>query len=268
MPLFMDRHDVPGATAEDVAAAHVSDLEVAGRFGVQFFSYWFDHKDGAVFCFANAPSPTSMTQVHNASHGLVPAEIIEVSEDDVLRFLGRVQDPADASEVTSSFRVIIFTDLEKSTEMLDQLGEPGYMLLLTEHDLVIRRALVSHRGREVKHTGDGFLISFEDVPRALEWARDVMSEFAKLPPSPDGHVLRIRMGISAGEPVDHNDDIFGKAVTTASRICTAARGGQVLVSDVVHEMGSDRGFQFGEGQPLVLKGFAKPVPVFELLLEG
>ena len=62
VPLFMDRHQVPGASAEDVAAAHVSDLSVAGKHGVEFFSYWFDSDDGEVFCFANAPAAKSMEE--------------------------------------------------------------------------------------------------------------------------------------------------------------------------------------------------------------
>ncbi len=110
MPLYMDRHNVPGATAEDAANAHVADLKAAGRFGVDFFSYWFDSTEGIVFCFARASEEESMRQVHQASHGLVPAEIIEVSESDVVRFLGKVHDPVDASEVTGAFRTICASD--------------------------------------------------------------------------------------------------------------------------------------------------------------
>lgn len=265
MPLFMDRHDVPGASAEDVANAHVSDLSVAGKYDVEFFSYWFDSSDGAVFCFARAPSDAAMLQVHGESHGLVPAEIIEVAENDVVRFLGKVSDPRDASEITSPFRIIVFTDLEDSTAILERIGESQFMLLLTEHDLVVRRALVTWPGREVKHTGDGFLLSFADLTNALNWALEVRGEFTDatlvdgLPP------LRVRIGMAAGEPVDHDDDIFGAAVNRANRICAAADPGHVLVSDQVRDLGAGQGFRFGEPRQMTLKGFAATSIVYELL---
>lgn len=147
MPLYMDRHDVPGATAEETARNHAADLKVAGQFGVEFFSYWHDSTRGLVFCFASAPGEEAVAQAHRAAHGLVPTEIIEVSESDVVRFLGKVHDPVDASEVTSAFRTICFTDLVGSTELLDRLGQSEYMVLLAEHDLIIREALIRWRGQ-------------------------------------------------------------------------------------------------------------------------
>ena len=126
--------------AEETANNHAADLQLAGQFGVDFFSYWHDSTRGVVICFAQAPGKEAMTQAHRASHGNVPGEIIEVSESDVVRFLGKVHDPVDASEVTSAFRTICFTDLVGSTELLDRIGQSEYMVLLAEHDLIIRRA--------------------------------------------------------------------------------------------------------------------------------
>jgi class 3 adenylate cyclase len=265
MPLFMDRHNVPDATAQDVAAAHLADLAVAPEFGVQFISYWFDPRDRAVFCFANAPSAKTMEAVHAASHGLVPAEIIGVSENDVLRFLGRIHEPVDHTEVTSPFRTILFTDLEGSTALLDSLGQEQFMPLLREHDLIVRRELVTWRGREVKHTGDGFLASFDDVTDALHGSLAIISAFRQRSFAASGPALRVRIGMAAGEPVDHDDDIFGAAVTLANRICTAADPGHVLVSDVVHDLGVGNGFVFDGGSDLTLKGFSRPAMVYELL---
>ena len=142
----MDRHDLRGATAESVAQAHVLDLGPSAKHGVRFLSYWFDADKGAAFCLADAPRPDEMQAVHRESHGLIANEIISVSEDDVLRFLGRIREPADASQVESAFRTILFTDLQGSTALLHAVGEPAYLALLTEHDLIIRRALVAARG--------------------------------------------------------------------------------------------------------------------------
>jgi len=74
----------------------------------------------------------------------------------------------------------------------------------------------------------------------------------------------VRIGIAAGEPVDHDDDLFGSTVTLASRICDAAEAGRILTSDLVCTLGSERGFSFDRGRELVLKGFAGPILVFEL----
>ena len=264
MPLFMDRHDVPGATAEDAASAHVSDLAVAGKHGVEFLSYWFDPDRESVFCFARSPARENLVTVHKESHGLVPHEIIGVSEDSVLRFLGTVKDPADASEVTSPFRVIVFTDLEGSTALTEEVGQSEFMLLLTEHDLIIRSALVAQKGREVKHTVDGFLISFDAATDALSFCVTAQQGFRGRLEAGARHDLSIKVGVAAGEPVDHNDDIFGTAVNLASRLCGEASGGTVFTSGDIPGIAGDE-FRFREAGDRVLKGFSEPVAIYELL---
>jgi len=265
LPLFMDRHDLPGATAEQVAQAHLSDLQMEAKYGVQFLAYWFDADNGEVFCLAKAPRPEDMQAVHREAHGLIPNEIITVSEDNVFRFLGKINDPVDQAHVTSAFRTILFTDLKGSTSLLQEVGESAYMVLLAEHDLIIRRALVASRGREVKHTGDGIMASFDGVAHALECAAAIQDGFDARTPGVGTPELRVRIGIAAGEPVDHNDDMFGSTVNLASRICDAADAGHILVSELVHDLGIQKGFSFDEAEERVLRGFPGPTVVFELL---
>jgi class 3 adenylate cyclase len=260
----MDRHDAPGATAEQVAHLHALDLPVAARHGVEFLTYWFDADAGAAFCLARASSPESLSAVHRESHGQVPNQIIGVSESSVLRFLGKIEDPGVQPTATSPFRTILFTDLEGSTALLSELGETDWLALLGEHDVLIRRALVAHRGREVKHTGDGIMASFDDVAGALGCAIDVLGDFDQWNASQRGPDLRVRIGIAAGEPVDRDDDLFGSTVTMASRICDAADSGQILVSDIVRDLGSRAGFTFADAGSRVLKGFPGTTPVYEL----
>jgi class 3 adenylate cyclase len=261
MPLFMDRHDVPGASAEDAAAAHVSDLDVSGKHGVQFISYWFDESVGGVFCFAQAPAEQNLRAVHEESHGLVPNEIISVSEDDVVRFLGSVQDPKDASEVTNPARTVAFTDLVDSTALLSEYGEDRYISLIADHDSIVRRALARHHGREIKHTGDGIMAVFDQVPAALDWALTVMDGFASRHDEPR---ISVRIGMAAGVPVDRNDDIYGKTVVLASRLCSSAGAGCTVVSAEVHSAAADLSFGFTGPTDRVLKGFPSPVRAFEL----
>ena len=133
------------------------------------------------------------------------------------------------------------------------------MVLLTEHDLLIRDALVRWRGREVKHTGDGFMVVFQEVDRALNWALDVRDSFELRSD------LDVRLGMAAGEPVDHDDDIFGAAVNLANRICSSAGPEQIYVADIVRDLGVDKGFNFDAGRTEKLKGFSMPATMYELL---
>jgi len=81
MPLYMDIHKhVPGVTAEAVADAHLKDLEVQGKHGVNYLRYWVNEEDGTIFCLVEAPDKESASAVHREAHGLVADEIFEVSE--------------------------------------------------------------------------------------------------------------------------------------------------------------------------------------------
>lgn len=263
MPLFMDRHDIPSITAEQVAQAHLVDLAIAPKHGVEFLTYWFDPGAGAAFCLARASSPDEIAAVHAEAHGLVPNVIIPVVEDNVLRFLGKIEDPG-SSIAPAAFRTILFTDLQGSTSLLNEVGQTAFMLLLTEHDLIIRRALVAAHGREVKHTGDGIMASFDEVGAALSCALAIQDGFAERNAAPPERALHVRIGLAAGEPVDRGDDLFGATVNLASRICDAAAADQVLVSDSVHEHAAGLGYRFLDAGVHQLKGFAEPVPLFEL----
>ena len=236
-----------------------------GKYGVQFLAYWFDTDNGDAFCLATAPRAEDMEAAHREAHGLIPTEIISVSEADVVRFLGKIGDPSKPTEITSAFRTILFTDLKGSTSILQQVGQSAYMALLDEHDLIIRHALVATRGREVKHTGDGIMASFDNLSRALQCATAIQDGFDGRTATAATPELRVRIGMAAGEPVDHNDDIFGATVNLASRICDAADAGQILVSEIVHDLGVKEGFSLREVAGVVLRGFPDRTRVFELL---
>src|SRR3954465_11222379 len=69
VPLYMDRHDVPGSTPEEIAAAHSQDVGVQSGHGVRYLTYWFEPDSGSVFCLAEGPSIEAVEQVHRESHG-------------------------------------------------------------------------------------------------------------------------------------------------------------------------------------------------------
>ena len=90
MPLYMDRHNIPGLTVRDAANAHSKDLEIEEHYGCRFITYWVDEERGNVFCLIQSPNKQVVSEVHNKAHGLIPHDIIEVDGSVVKAFLGRI----------------------------------------------------------------------------------------------------------------------------------------------------------------------------------
>jgi hypothetical protein len=81
MPLYMDVHELDGGVAiDDVAKAHLADLQTQGAHDVQYLRYWVDEDSGRVFCLVEAPSPEAAATVHRDAHGLVADHIYRVQE--------------------------------------------------------------------------------------------------------------------------------------------------------------------------------------------
>ena len=80
MALYMDVHQAlpEGATAKDVADAHMADLRVQEKFGVKYINYWVDEDAGKVFCLVEAPDADAAAACHREAHGLTADEIYEV----------------------------------------------------------------------------------------------------------------------------------------------------------------------------------------------
>jgi hypothetical protein len=81
MPLFMDMHTIDGGvSADDVAGAHLADLQTQDRHGVRYLRYWVDETNGKVFCLVDSPDAAAASRVHREAHGLVAEEIYAVQE--------------------------------------------------------------------------------------------------------------------------------------------------------------------------------------------
>jgi class 3 adenylate cyclase len=264
MPVYMDRHDLPGATAEDVAAAHVKDLEVQERYGVKYISYWFDRASGAAFCLADAPSKEAATSVHKESHGLIAYEIIEVDARAVVDFLGRIHEPAPGEPwVATAFRTILFTDMEGSTSHTQRLGDAKAIELMRAHDAIVREALRGGGGTEVDHAGDGIMSCFASVVRAVECAIEIQRQVA-IHNDAATEPFRVRIGLSAGEPVTASDRLFGAVIQLAARTCAHADGGQIVVSSVIRDLCLGKDFTFADRGVVPLKGFDEPMSLYEV----
>ena len=265
MPYFMDRHDLAGATAEDIAAAHVQDVAVQDRYGVRYVHYWFDYARQHAFCLASGPDAAAVEAVHRVSHGLVANLIIEVDEADVARFMGGiVPRPIGEAYEDTAFRAILFTDLVGSTRYTELRGDAAARAVVRRHDDIVRDAVRASGGTFVKHTGDGAMASFRSAASAIEAATRIQSRL-RAAESSGAIPLAARIGIAAGEPVSDGHDLFGSAVNLAARLSMRAEPRAILVSDAVRELAGE--FAFGPSRTIRLKGFPSPVGVSEVLWE-
>jgi len=128
----------------------------------------------------------------------------------------------------------LFTDIEGSTRLLQALGD-RYADLLTEYQRLIRTAVQTRTGHEVDTQGDSFLIAFARASDAVAAAVDAQRAIV-IQRWPSGVAVRVRMGLHTGEPVHTAGGYVGIDVHRAARICSAAHGGQVLLSQTTHDL--------------------------------
>jgi class 3 adenylate cyclase len=193
------------------------------------------------------------------THPLERARIVEDFLDEELE----EQELAKGSK--AGLVTILFTDITDSTALTQRLGDAKAQELLRAHNSIVREALRAHGGTEIKHTGDGIMASFPSASGALECAVAIQRAVAlRQAQGGDAESLAVHVGINAGEPVAEESDLFGTSVQLARRICDAAGGGQVLVSDVVRQLAAGKGFLFSDRGVVTLKGFEDPVRLWEL----
>ena len=273
MPVYMDRHYVEGATRHALADAHQRDMALQDKYHVKFLTYWFDEMRCTAFCLVEAPNRETIERAHSEAHGSVPNEVLEVDPNVVDAFLGRIKDPppvaapaAEAGEIPidPGFRAIMFTDLKDSTRMTTLYGDTKALHLLHIHNALTRTALQKHRGREVKHTGDGIMASFAAVPDAVECAIAIQKAFAAYNQENPEAPLYLRIGLSAGEPIEEHGDLFGKAVQLAARLCAQAEPARILVAQLVLDQCQGKELPFSDLGQVTPKGFDHAIRVHEL----
>jgi class 3 adenylate cyclase len=217
--------------------------------------------------FASRIANSHLQVVREPSIGPFPSES---SVNEMLDFispesglLGEYVHDHDHEHEHGALRVILFTDLEMHTAMMQRLGDDRGRAILREHEIITREALASYGGSEVKTMGDSFMASFGSATRALECAIAIQKAFADRNATSD-EPLHVRVGISAGEPIEEDEDLFGTAVILASRIASQAKGGEIILANVVRELAAGKGFLFADRGEIVLRGFEDPVRLYEL----
>jgi class 3 adenylate cyclase len=273
MPLYMDIHHGVNAGIDELSTAHLSDLEVQEKHGVQYLRWWFNPSLHTVYCLVDAPNADAATKVHVEAHGDggKADKIVEVASEIVEAFLGesvdaglgRMVDPAGNPD--GGFRTILFTDLEASTVMTQRLGDAEATRLLRVHDQILRREIQSQGGRVIKHTGDGLMAAFPSASSAVRAAIAIQQSLRSHNLRITDRPLRVRIGISAGEPVDDGEDLFGATVQLARRVCDAAPAERIWVANVVRELCIGKEFEFAPVGTIPLRGFAELAALHEVV---
>lgn len=268
MPLYMDVHrNLDGVTPEALRAAHLQDVDVQERFNVRYHKYFFNESTGTAFCLAEGPDAEACRAVHQAAHGLVADDIIEVQPELVEAFFATTRYDDVGAAVTSegdpdgALRVIMFTEVANCTAVAREHEELAVRLLEC-HDRIVRSVVPESGGHEVRHTGEGIMACFTSVSGALRAATEIQRRCNAGDAPEAGHRPLLRIGMSAGEPVAHHAELFGAAVNTARRICEAAAPGQILVSGALRELGMGKGSQFVRSGERMLNGVEDPVMLY------
>jgi pimeloyl-ACP methyl ester carboxylesterase len=142
---------------------------------------------------------------------------------------------------------VLYTDIVNSTVEAERLGDRGWHELLDRHDRVVRDALAVGSGREVKTTGDGFVVTFDGPARAIRCAEAIRRDVRSLG-------LEVRAGLHAGEVEQRGAEIGGIAMHIGARVGALAQGGEILVSRTVRDLVAGSGIRFADRGTHILKG--------------
>jgi predicted ATPase len=159
------------------------------------------------------------------------------------------------SELPRGTVTFLFTDIEGSTKLLDELGPESYRDALGEHRRLLRETFARHGGYEVDYEGDAFFVAFERAGEAVAAAQEGQAALA-------GGPIRVRMGLHTGEPIIDPPKYVGRDVHLAARVMSAGHGGQVLVSRATHELVD--GVEVHDLGDHRLKDVAEPVRLFQV----
>ncbi|MEP6909170.1 MAG: adenylate/guanylate cyclase domain-containing protein [Actinomycetota bacterium] len=167
------------------------------------------------------------------------------------------------AELPTGTVTFLFTDIEGSTRLLEELGD-SYADALTGHREALRKAFADHNGSEVDTQGDAFFVAFARAKDAVNAAAASQRALAGAP-------IRVRMGIHTGEPIRTDEGYVGMDVHRGARIASAGHGGQILISrsagelvrdDLPDELALE---DLGEHR---LKDLSRPQQIFQLVGEG
>jgi adenylate cyclase len=176
-------------------------------------------------------------------------------------FFHFAESDTQARELGSVDVTIAFVDIASFTALAEASGDDIAMHVLDRLDTVVRRLLVRHGGKLVKHVGDGFMLAFREAPDAVRFAVATQAELARDPDLP-----AIRVGINTGPALYRTGDYLGGAVNVASRVVNAAMPGQILLTEPVAKAASNDGVPVEEIGARMMRGVDDPLALYRVKL--
>ena len=154
-------------------------------------------------------------------------------------------------------KTFMFTDIVKSTNLLEAMGDEAWQSLLRWHDETLRSLFATHRGEEVTATGDGFFVAFESPEEAAGCAVAIQRRLAEQRKT-QGFAPQVRIGLHAAGATQVGQNFTGKGVHEAARIAGLAEGGQILASRATAAGGR---FEMSEPRMVEIRGIADPIEI-------
>jgi adenylate cyclase len=159
---------------------------------------------------------------------------------------------------------VMFTDIAGSTAMTQNLGDAGAQKVVRAHNRIVREALSAHAGKEIKHTGDGIMASFnktsDGVDASISIQREIDTHNQVHPELP----LHLKIGLNAGEPIAEDNDLFGTMVQLSARIVDKAAADEILVSEIIRGICAGKNYNFIKRGAFPMKGFDEDIVLFEV----
>jgi class 3 adenylate cyclase len=155
---------------------------------------------------------------------------------------------------------LMFTDIVTSTDLVRLIGDAAWKDMLHWHDRTLRSEFGRQRGREVRHTGDGFFVAFERAADAVEAAVSIQRRLAEHR-SEHGFSPWVRIGIHTTEATPEGSDFSGHGVHVAARVGDIGDRDEIVISsDTLSAAGGVR-FAVSDPESTSLKGVEAPVIV-------
>lgn len=186
-----------------------------------------------------------------------PTQAIVIEEvEELLPWQLRGTSASTSRRVVKTF---MFTDIVKSTSLVEALGDEAWESLLRWHDQTLREIFVAHQGEEVVTTGDGFFVGFDTPDAAIACAVAIQRKLAEHRKT-QGFAPYVRIGVHAADATQVGKDFKGKGVHEAARIAALAEGGEILSSK---ETAQSR-FPISEPRTVTLKGISQPMDIVSI----
>jgi len=154
-------------------------------------------------------------------------------------------------------KTFMFTDIEKSTNLVEALGDEAWQGVLRWHDETLRSLFADHKGEEVVATGDGFFVGFDSPDEALACAVAIQRRLAEHRQM-HGFAPQVRIGVHAAGATQVGRNFSGKGVHEAARIAALAGGGEILSS---HPTAAGSRFTISEPREVSLRGTSEPIQI-------